>query len=92
MENGHKEGDPLGSSPWTELMVVKGKAGQCPGRRGQVRDVVGGGASRINIRQKQETQLPGSLAGCGRQLGDSTGQYKWMFQDSDRELAGKDLL
>lgn len=47
MENGHKEGDPLGSSPWTELMVVKGKAGQCPGRRGQVRDVVGGGASRI---------------------------------------------
>lgn len=77
MENGHKEGDPLSSSLWMELMVVKGKVGQCPGRRGQVRDVVGGGASKINIRQRQETQeLPGSLARCRRLLGDSTGHYK----------------
>lgn len=70
-------------------MVVKGKVGQCPGRKGQVRDVVGGGASKINIRQRQETQeLPGLLARCGRLwecLQDST---NGIFQDSDGELAG----
>lgn len=52
--------------------------------------MVGGGASRINIRQRQETQeLPGLLARCGRLwecLQDSPNGM--MFQDRDGELAG----
>lgn len=70
-------------------MVVKGKVGQCPGRTGQVRDVVGGGASGINIGQRQETQeLPGLLARCGRLWGFLQDGTNGMPQDSGGELVG----
>lgn len=69
--------------------MVKGKVGQCPGRRGQVRDVLGGGGSRINTRQRQKTRgLPGPLARDGRLWKFLQNSTNGMFQDSDGELAG----